>query len=79
MDLLQSEGQAYADRLKRHGKDVQVTTYPGVPHACQAMDNVMDTSRELVRDICVFIKSRIGQAGEVDLAVSRNGRWLAAR
>jgi hypothetical protein len=41
------------------------------------MDNVMDTSRELVRDICVFVKSRIGvTTGEVDLRVSRRSTTL---
>ncbi|OCF74159.1 hypothetical protein I204_04529 [Kwoniella mangroviensis CBS 8886] len=38
LDRLRSEGEAYSKKLKTFGKEVDCRTYPGVPHAVQAMN-----------------------------------------
>lgn len=61
LDLLRSEGEAYAAKLKAFGKDVTLKVYPGVPHLIQAMDGVVDTGRLLVVDLCREVAKNFGR------------------
>ncbi|WWC91511.1 uncharacterized protein L201_006457 [Kwoniella dendrophila CBS 6074] len=68
LDLLRSEGEKYAEKLKSFGKNVELTIYPGVPHAVQAMDAVMDISRVLIKDMCTYIAVKFGRSpGDVSM------------
>ncbi|WWC64378.1 uncharacterized protein I303_106988 [Kwoniella dejecticola CBS 10117] len=61
LDLLRSEGEAYSEKLKSFGKDVDCRTYPGVPHAVQAMDGVLDMARKWIKDMCTFVAVQFGR------------------
>ncbi|KAL7421101.1 hypothetical protein Q5752_003985 [Cryptotrichosporon argae] len=61
LDLLRSEGDAYAAKLAAHGKTILHRTYPGVPHAVQAMDNVLDTARVWILDMCKYVAAAFGR------------------
>ena len=61
LDLLRSEGEAYAAKLRSFGKDVDFRTYPGVPHAVQAMDGVLDVARRWIKDMCVYVAMQFGK------------------
>lgn len=60
MDILRSEGDAYAARLAALGKDVTHRSYAGLPHAVQGMDGVLDAARRYVRDMCIYIADQFG-------------------
>ena len=60
MDVLSSEGNAYAARLAALGKKVVHHQYPGLPHAVQNMDGVLDAARRYNRDMCVYIAEQFG-------------------
>ncbi|WVF73220.1 hypothetical protein IAT40_008039 [Kwoniella sp. CBS 6097] len=61
LDLLRSEGEAYAAKLRSFNKNIICQTYPGVPHAVQAMDAVLDTARAWIKDMCVYIAVQFGK------------------
>ncbi|OCF32255.1 hypothetical protein I316_06170 [Kwoniella heveanensis BCC8398] len=61
LDLLRSEGEAYAEKLRSFNKDVVCRTYPGVPHAVQAMDAVLNTARAWIKDMCVYVAMQFGK------------------
>lgn len=61
LDLLRSEGEAYAEQLRSSGKDVTLKVYPGVPHLIQAMDGVVDAGRLLARDLCREVAGNFGR------------------
>lgn len=60
MDILHGEGDAFATRLSSLGKDVTHRSYPGLPHAIQSMDGVLDAARHYVRDMCIYIAEQFG-------------------
>jgi acetyl esterase/lipase len=62
LDLLCSEGLAYADRLKKAGKAVELVVFDDLPHLAMAMDGVLDRAREWNFGICNYIAGRFGQA-----------------
>lgn len=61
IDLLRSEGEAYAARLKQADKDVVVKIYEDVPHLIMAMDGAIDRAREWNRNICAYVALKFGQ------------------
>ncbi|WWD22234.1 hypothetical protein CI109_106725 [Kwoniella shandongensis] len=61
LDLLRSEGEAYAEKLRSYGKDLDVRIYPGVPHAVQAMDGVLDMARTWIKDMCTYVAVQFGR------------------
>lgn len=61
VDLLLSEGRAYADRLKAAGKAVEVVVFDDLPHLAMAMDGVLDRAREWNLGICNYIAGRFGR------------------
>ncbi|WVR07851.1 hypothetical protein IAU60_004894 [Kwoniella sp. DSM 27419] len=77
LDLLRSEGEAYAAKLQSFGKDVQCKTYPGVPHAIQAMDGVIDLARQWIKDMCTYVAVQFGKhPADVLMAIEGGGPWL---
>lgn len=49
-DVLRSEAEAYADKLKKNGVKTSIVIYPGMPHPAMVMDAVIPQGRDLVRD-----------------------------
>ncbi|BEJ11148.1 hypothetical protein CspHIS471_0105700 [Cutaneotrichosporon sp. HIS471] len=58
--LATDNGDAYAERLAALGKTVVHRHYPGLPHAVQNMDGVLDAARRYNRDMCVYIAQQFG-------------------
>ncbi|ODV88502.1 hypothetical protein CANCADRAFT_123814 [Tortispora caseinolytica NRRL Y-17796] len=52
LDVLRSEGEAYAARLRKVGVHTEEKVYEGVPHVVMAMNGVLDKGQELVEDVC---------------------------
>ncbi|KAF8680492.1 Lipase esterase [Rhizoctonia solani] len=50
LDILKSEGEAYAQKLKEAGKKVEVVVYPGAPHSIMAMDGALRVGFQLGED-----------------------------
>ncbi|WRT70428.1 uncharacterized protein IL334_007426 [Kwoniella shivajii] len=61
LDLLRSEGEAYAEKLRSFDKNIECRTYPGVPHAVQAMDGVLDMARKWIKDMCTYVAVQFGR------------------
>lgn len=49
-DVLRSEAEAYAEKLKKNGVPTSIVVYPGMPHPAMVMDAVMQQGKDLVRD-----------------------------
>lgn len=56
LDVLRSEGKAYANKLREAGVLVQMKTYTGMPHPMMAMDGVLTQGRKLVNDMTFALK-----------------------
>ncbi|CAE7214900.1 unnamed protein product [Rhizoctonia solani] len=50
LDILRSEGEAYAQKLKEAGKHVDLVVYPGAPHTIMAMDEAIKIGFQLGED-----------------------------
>ncbi|KAH7345441.1 alpha/beta hydrolase fold-domain-containing protein [Rhizoctonia solani] len=50
LDILRSEGEAYAEKLKEAGKTVELVVYPGAPHTIMAMDEAIKIGFQLGED-----------------------------
>ncbi|CCO34861.1 hypothetical protein BN14_08970 [Rhizoctonia solani AG-1 IB] len=50
LDILRSEGEAYAQKLKEAGKNVDLVVYPGAPHSIMAMDEAIKVGFQLGED-----------------------------
>jgi hypothetical protein len=61
LDLLRTEGEAYAAKLRSFGNQVTTKTYPRVPHLVQAMDGVLDTARQWIKDMCTYVAVEFGR------------------
>ncbi|EGV66788.1 hypothetical protein PSN45_002891 [Yamadazyma tenuis] len=55
-DILRSEAEAYAAKLKKNGVDTTIVIYKGMPHTTMVMDAVMDQGRQLVADTTGALK-----------------------
>ncbi|KDN40375.1 hypothetical protein RSAG8_08138, partial [Rhizoctonia solani AG-8 WAC10335] len=50
LDILRSEGEAYAQKLKKAGKKVELVVYPGAPHSIMVMDKATKIGFQLGED-----------------------------
>ncbi|CAE6478092.1 unnamed protein product [Rhizoctonia solani] len=50
LDILRSEGEAYAQKLKEARKNVELVVYPGAPHSIMAMDEAIKIGFQLGED-----------------------------
>lgn len=55
LDVLRSEGESYAAKLKSLGVEVEENVYPGVPHVVMAMNGVLSQGQKLVDDVCASL------------------------
>lgn len=49
-DVLRTEGEQYADKLKQAGVSTNLTIYPGMPHPVMAMDDCLTQGKRLVKE-----------------------------
>lgn len=61
IDPLRSEGQAYAQRLRKAGSSVRATNYNGVTHEFFGMGAVVDKAKQAVREAAVGLRSRFNK------------------
>ncbi|OAQ96915.1 hypothetical protein LLEC1_05302 [Akanthomyces lecanii] len=52
MDVLRDEGEAYGEKLKQAGVNVQITTFRDQPHVFPAMGGVLEDARRAVTIMC---------------------------
>ncbi|KAG8793738.1 hypothetical protein FRC12_001747 [Ceratobasidium sp. 428] len=57
MDVLRSEGEAYAEKMKKHGVPVTLTMYKGATHLTPAADRVCALARRMRSDQVTAIKA----------------------
>ncbi|KAL5641676.1 hypothetical protein ACGC1H_001973 [Rhizoctonia solani] len=50
LDILRSEGEAYAQKLKEAGKKIELVVYPGAPHSFIVMDKATKIGFQLGED-----------------------------
>ncbi|KAK9897563.1 putative lipase [Cystobasidium minutum MCA 4210] len=62
LDVLRSEGEAYADKLRNAGVPVQLKVYKGMPHPFLAMDGVLSTGKKLIVDLTTALKNAFEQS-----------------
>ena len=62
LDVLRSEGVAYAEKMERNGVAVQLKVYKGVPHPFMAMDGVLTQGKKLVNDMTVALANAFESA-----------------
>lgn len=60
-DVLRSEAEAYAAKLKKNGVDTELKIYKGMPHTTMVMDGVMEKGKELVQDTVKAIRDSFEQ------------------
>jgi len=48
LDVLRSEGEMYAEKLRGSGVDVDLRVFKGMPHPFLAMDGVLSQGRETI-------------------------------
>lgn len=48
LDVLRSEGQEYAEKLKRNGVEADLKVMKGMPHPFLAMDGVLQQGRDTI-------------------------------
>ncbi|MEQ8155379.1 MAG: alpha/beta hydrolase [Clostridiaceae bacterium] len=58
IDPLRDEGEAYGEKLKEAGVQVQVTRYNGVPHGFISMDKITDKAEEALNEIASYIQKK---------------------
>jgi acetyl esterase len=58
-DPLADQGRAYAGRMRQAGTSVQLTEYPGAPHAFLNMRGLVPQARSARNEITEFLRSRL--------------------
>jgi acetyl esterase/lipase len=48
LDLLRSEGESYADKLRKHGVEADLKIMKGMPHPFLAMDEVLQQGKDAI-------------------------------
>jgi acetyl esterase/lipase len=48
LDVLRSEGEAYADKLRKHGVEADLKVMKGMPHPFLAMDGVLQQGKDAI-------------------------------
>lgn len=59
LDILRSEAEAYAEKLKKNGVATTINIYPRVGHTAMVMNAVLDQGKDLVKDTIMAIKEAI--------------------
>lgn len=55
-DVLRSEAEAYAAKLKKNGVSTDIVIYAGMPHPVMVMDGVLKQGKDLIRDTTNALK-----------------------
>lgn len=55
-DVLRSEAEAYAKKLKQNDIPTEIVIYPGVPHPVMVMDAVLQQGRDLIQNTTDALK-----------------------
>ena len=63
MDLLYSEGLAYAKRLQDAGNKVEIAVAEGSSHMFSTHDDVLDAGKELNRRCVSILRRYVGKVG----------------
>lgn len=58
-DVLRSEAEEYAEKLKKNGISTTIRIYPKVPHTAMVMDEVLQQGKDLINDTTLAVKSAI--------------------
>lgn len=58
IDPLRDEGEAYAEKLKKAGIQVNTTRYNGVPHGFVSMDKITDKADKAINEITVYLRNK---------------------
>jgi acetyl esterase/lipase len=56
LDVLRSEGEEYAAKLRKAGVEVELVVMDGIPHPFVAMDGVLDAGREAITHMVDTLK-----------------------
>ncbi|KAL4991641.1 Alpha/Beta hydrolase protein [Aspergillus falconensis] len=56
LDVLRSEGEKYAEKLKQAGVDVNLQVMKGMPHPFLAMDGVLEEGKRSITLMCDLLK-----------------------
>ncbi|CAN6618580.1 hypothetical protein TRVA0_007S01970 [Trichomonascus vanleenenianus] len=56
-DVLRTEGEQYAEKLKAAGIDTNLVIYPGMPHPVMAMDDCLTQGKRLVKEACDALRT----------------------
>lgn len=63
-DVLRSEGEAYAERLREAGVKVTTRRYAGVTHGFLRLHNHVDVARDAVQDVAAAVVDAVATRGE---------------
>lgn len=55
-DVLRTEGEQYAEKLRKAGVETTLRIYPGVPHPVMAMDDVLTQGKALLKETSTALK-----------------------
>lgn len=55
-DVLRSEAEAYAKKLKQNGIPTEIVIYLGVPHPVMVMDAILQQGRDLIQNTTDALK-----------------------
>lgn len=58
-DILRSDAEFYAEKLKKNGVPTKLVIYEGMPHTVMVMDGVLKQGKELVEDITSSIRNAL--------------------
>jgi acetyl esterase len=59
VDVLRSDGEAYAEALRRAGVEVRLSVYEDMTHGFLRWGGIVDRARELIGELAEFTASRL--------------------